>query len=198
MADFFNTDISANSFVRGAARLMWAGTTITFPTGIGDIINLSSYVAASGWNDLGATKGGITITRNNTEEVFDVDQIAGEIDSRPVDWEQTIATNLAEATLQRMTVAWEGGTVTTAGGVETLGVGNPTIYTKRMLAVLYKKDDDKLRAHVFRKVQRSAVESAAAFNKTGDQQNLPVSFRALADTSITDVHTRVQVIFNQV
>lgn len=198
MADIFVTSVDANSFVRGAGRLMVAGMTISFPTGIGDIINLSTYAAQTGWTDLGATKGGITITRNNTEEVFDVDQITGEIDSRPVDWEQTIATNLAEATLQRANVAWETGAVQTSGGVETVGVGNPTLYTKRMLAVVFKKDDDKLRAHVFRKVQRSAAESAIVYNKTGDQITFPVSWRALADTSIVDVQTRVQVIFNQV
>ena len=198
MAEFFSTNIGNDTFIRGAARLMWAGTTIAFPTTIGDIINLSSYAPQTGWNDLGATKGGITISRNNTEETFDVDQILADIDSRPVTWEQTVSTQLAEASLDRMAVAWSGGTKTTAGSEEQLGIGDPPIYFKRRLAVLFRKEDGKLRAHVFRKAQRSAVDSPITFNKTGEQQSFPVTFRALADTSITDVDLRTQVVFNQI
>lgn len=198
MADFFSTAINDNTFIRGAARLMWAGTTISVPTTISDMINLSTYAAQTGWNDLGATKTGVTVTRNNTEEVFDVDQILGNIDTRPVDWEQTVTTALAEASLQRMQVAWEGGDISTAGGEETMGVGNPLIYQKRRLAVLILKADGKIRAHVYRLVTRGAVESSAVFNKTGDQVTFPVQFRALADTSVADVNTRVGVVINQV
>lgn len=197
MADFFRTAINDNTFIRGAARLMWAGTTIAFPTTIGDIINLSTYDAASGWNDLGATKTGITVTHNNTEEEFDVDQILGIIDVRPVSYEQAVTTALAEASLQRMQVAWQGGEIT-GTTEEQMGVGEPTVYIKRRLAVLFQKADGKLRAHVFRLVTKSAQESALAFNKTGEQQQIPVRFRALADTSVSDVYTRTQVIFNQV
>ena len=198
MADFFRTNISDDTFIRGPARLMWAGTTIAFPTGIGDIINLSTFDAATGWNDLGATKTGITITHNNTEEEFDVDQILGIIDVRPVSYEQAVTTALAEASLARMQVAWQAGPIATSGGVETMGVGEPTVYIKRRLAVLHQKADGKIRAHVFRLVTKSAQESALAFNKTGEQQKIPVRFRALADTSVVDVDTRTQVIFNQV
>ncbi len=198
MAEFFPTAINEDSFIRGAARLMWAGMTISFPTTIGDIINLSTYAAGTGWNDLGATKGGITISRNNTEETFDVDQILGDIDSRPVSWEQTVATQVAEATLDRINVAWEAGTKVTTGSEEMMGVGDPAVYLKRRLAVLFRKEDGKLRAHVYRKVQRSATESAITYNKTGEQISIPITFRALADTSVSDVNLRTQVIFNQV
>ena len=198
MPDFFSTAINDNTFIRGAARLMWAGTTISVPTTIADIINLSSYAPMTGWNDLGATKTGVTVTRNNTEEVFDVDQILGNIDTRPVDWEQTVTTALAEASLQRMQVAWEGGSISTAGSEETMGIGNPLTYTKRRLAVLILKSDNKVRAHVYRLVTRGAVESSAVYNKTGDQVTFPVQFRALADTSVSDVNTRVGVVLNQV
>lgn len=198
MPDFFSTAINDNTFIRGAARLMWAGTTISVPTTISSIINLSTYAAQSGWNDLGATKTGVTVTRNNTEEVFDVDQILGNIDTRPVDWEQTVTTALAEASLQRMQIAWEGGDITTSGSEETMGVGNPLVYQKRRLAVLILKADNKIRAHVYRLVTRGAVESSAVFNKTGDQVTFPVQFRALADTSVSDVNTRVGVVINQI
>lgn len=198
MPDFFPVSITDDNFIRGAGRLMIAGMTITFPTTIADIINLSNYAAMTGWVDLGATKGGITITYNNTEETFDVDQILGDIDSRPVSYEQTISTQLAEMTLERLQVAWEGGPITTSGNFRSMGVGEPPVYVKRRLAVVFKKANDKLRAHVFRITQHSPQESALSFNKTGEQQSVPVRFRALADTSISDVYNRTQVLFDQV
>lgn len=197
MVDFFRVSITDDNFIRGAARLMWAGTTVAFPTTISDIINLSTYDAQSGWNDLGATKTGVTITYNNTEETFDVDQILGDIDSRPVSYEQTVSTNLAEMTLERLQIAWEGGAITTSGSERQMGVGEPPVYVRRRVAVLFQKANGKLRAHVFRRAQHSPQESAIAFNKTGEQQSVPVRFRALADTSIADVYTRTQVIFDQ-
>lgn len=198
MTDFFRTAINNDTFIRGAGRLMWAGITVSFPTTIGDIINLSTYDPMLGWNDLGATKGGIAISRNATEETFDVDQILANIDTRPVTWEQTIATAMAEASLDRINIAWEAGSKTTSGGEEQMGVGDPTVYIQRRLAVLLRKDDGKLRAHVYRKVVRNATDSTITLNKTGDQLTFPITFTALADTSISDVSTRTQVIFNQV
>jgi hypothetical protein len=199
MADFFRTNAYSNdSFIRGAARLMWAGTTIAFPTTIGDIINLSTYDAATGWNDLGATKTGITITHNNTEETFDVDQILTDIETRPVSYEQSVATALAEMTLDRLQIAWQAGTKTTSGSEESMGVGEPATYIRRRLAVLFQKADGKIRAHVYRLVIKGANESSLVYAKTGEQLQIPVTFKALADTSITDVNTRTQVIFNQI
>lgn len=196
-ADFFRVSVDDNNFIRGAARLMWAGITVNFPSAISDMINLSTYDAQTGWNDLGATKTGVTITHNNTEEAFDVDQILTDIDTRPVTYTQTVATSLAEVNLARLQVAWEGGAIT--GTTEQqMGVGSPTRYIKRRLAVLFLKDNNLIRAHVFRKAQKSPQESALVYNKTGEQQSVPVLYTALADTSIADVYTRVSVIFDQV
>jgi hypothetical protein len=197
MADFFRTGITDDNFIRGAARLLLANTTIAFPTAIGDVINLSTFDAMTGWVDVGATKTGLTITRNNTEETFDVDQILGDIDSRPVSYEQTVATALAEVTLESFQIAWSGGAITTVGSNRQIGIGEPAVYTRRRLAIVFQKANGKLRMHAFRKAQNSAQETAAAYNKTGEQQSLPVTFRALADTSISDVNTRTQVIFDQ-
>lgn len=201
MPDFHRTYVDDNNFIRGAARLMWAGITVAFPATIADIINVSTYEAMTGWNDLGGTKTGITVTYNNTEETFDIDQILGDIDSRPTGHEVTVGTNLVEMTLARLQLAWEAGsiaTVTTGGQNESqMGVGQPTTYTKRRLAVLFQKSNNKIRAMVFRKVQRTPQESAITYNKTGEQQSVPVRFRALADTSIANVNERIFMIMDQ-
>lgn len=198
MPDFHRTFVDLDeNFIRGAGRIMWAGTTVAMPDGIDDMINLSTYDAAVGWNDLGATKTGITITVNNTEETFDVDQILGDLDSRPTGWEVTVATALAEMTLERLQFAWEGGAIATGGGIRSMGVGQPATYTRRRLAVLFQKPNGKIRAFVFRNAQRTPQESAIAFNKTGEQQSVPVRFRALADTSVAEVRERIFMIFDQ-
>lgn len=196
---FLRTQVDLDTnFIRGAARIMWAGTTVAFPGDISDIINLSSYDANTGWNDLGATKTGITITVNNTEETFDVDQVYGDLDSRPTAWEVTVGTSLAEMTLAHLQLAWEGSAQGTGtDGSATLGIGEPLFYTRRRLAVLFQRQNGQIRAFVFRQVQRTPQDSTVAFNKTGEQQSVPVLFRCLADTSINDIQSRYFVVFDQ-
>lgn len=197
MADFFRTNPSADdSFIRGAARLMIRSITTDFPSSIGQVVNLSTYDAMNNWADLGATKTGIQITVNNTEETFDVDQISGDIEVRPNDWECSVGTQLAEMTLERLTTAWQmgssgvAGVITTSGTERVVGFGQPTSYNNAQLAVLFQRASGKIRAFLFRKVTRLAAESAVTFNKTGEQISIPVRFRALPDTSIVDVYAR--------
>ncbi len=201
MADFHRTFVNDESFIRGAARLLWANMTMAFPSNIGQVINLSvgPYDAQSGWNDLGATKTGVQITVNNAEESFDVDQIAGDIRAEPTNWESSVATQLAEMTLERLAVAWEGATVIsdTGFGEKETGVGQPTAYTQRRLAVLFQRPNLKIRSYIFRKVQRTPQESTITHAKTGEQISIPVRFKALADTSVSDVQKRFFVIRDQ-
>ena len=64
------------------------------------------------WIEIGFTKTGINITRNNAEEDFDVDQVSGSIRRRPTNWEMSVGTQLAEATLETFQLAWELGPIT--------------------------------------------------------------------------------------
>jgi hypothetical protein len=203
MPDFHRVFVNDDNFIRGAARLMWAAITQAFPTEISQIVNISTYEPMSGWNDLGATKSGVQITVNNTEETFDVDQIAGDIASEATAWEVTVGTQLAEMTLARLQLAWEGGTITTntapIGPDETnMGIGNPTSYTQRRIAVLHQRPNGKIRAYIFRKAQRTPQESPINFSKTGEQQSIPVRFRCLADISVANQKDRIAMIYDQV
>lgn len=200
--DFHRVSLNNETVIRGAARVLWAGTTIAFPTSISDVIDTTVYNAQSGWNDLGATKTGVTISVNNAEDVIDIDQYYGDIDAFPNNWECSVQTALAEMSLERLTVAWEGSAVTTDTGVtpneKEMGFGLPTSYTKRRIAVLHQKTDGKIRGYFFRKVVRAAQESAVAHNKAGDQQSVPIRFRAFADTSIADVYKQFFIVRDQV
>ena len=201
MPDFFRTSIGDPELIRGAARVLWCGTTIAFPVKIGDVINLSTYDAQVNWFDLGATKTGVNITVNNTEEAVEVDQVIGDLAVFPVSWECSVQTSLAEMNLDRLNIAWEGGGVTTDTSMvpneKVMGFGMPVSYVQRRLAVLHQRPSGKVRAYIFRKVQRSAVESSAAFNKTGEQQSAPVRFRGFADLSIVDIYQRFFIIRDQ-
>jgi hypothetical protein len=198
MPDFHRTFVNDESFIRGAARLLWAGSTVTFPTSIGTVVNLSTFDAMTGWNDLGATKTGIQISVNNTEESFDVDQIKSVLSTEPVSWEVAVQTALAEVTLERLQLAWEGEPVITSGGEKIASFGPSETYTERKLAVLFRRANGKIRAYLFRKTFRAPQESALTYNKTGEQQSIPVRFNCLADLSVAEVKQRIFQIRDQV
>jgi len=203
MSDFYPTDLDNTwAFVRGPARLLAASSTQPFPSGIDDVIvtasGVTQFQAQSGWQDLGATKTGVQISINHAEETFDVDQILGDIESQPTSWECSVQTALAENTLEHFQLAWEGSAITSGDpGERLMGYGQPTRYTRRRLAVAYKSDEDKVRLFVFNRVQLQPVESQITFNKTGEQISIPVQFKGLADTSVSDVKKRFFTIFEQ-
>ncbi len=207
MGSFLRTNINDEGFIRGAARIVIAAKTQTWPTKISDIIVLATgatqYDPASGWSDLGATKTGIQIVRNNSEETFDVDQIQGDIASEPTGWEMNVGTALAEATVDKIAVAWETPTPTTdatppTGSEKHLLLGQPTSYTQRRLAVLFQRPNGKVRAYVFRKVQRMPQESSFTHAKTGEQATLPLRWRCLADDTVVDINARFGEIIDQI
>lgn len=202
MPDFHRTNVNDGNFIRGAARLLVAPYGTAFPTQIDQMIYLAStsanaqydprYVSsASGWVDLGATKTGVQITINNGEESFDIDQQLGDIASQPTNWECSVGTQLAEFSPEKMQLAWEGGAITVNGASEKqISFGTPASYTQRRLAVLFQRPNGKIRAYVFRKVQRMPQESSVTHAKTGEQISIPMRFRALPDnytnSSLTD------------
>lgn len=166
------------------------------------------YDAVGGWaaGDLGATKGGITITRNNSEETFDVDQIQADIMSLPTAWEMTVAASVAQADIDMIQYLWEGGTITldATTGERTLPLGTPQVYRQRRLVVLFQRQSfdggvtaGLIRMYAFRITQRSPQDSSIVHNKTGDQVSIPFTWRALADTNVTDPYARFGSIIDQ-
>jgi hypothetical protein len=160
------------------------------------------YDAISGWSDLGATKNGITITINNAEETFDIDQQLGIIGSAPTSWTVAVGTSLAEVTPERLQVAWQGSAITvdntpTTGPEKQIGFGSPNFYVQRRLAVMFQRPSGLIRAYFFRIVQRTPAESSLVHNKTGEQQSIPIQFSALPDNTITDVLSQFFIIRDQ-
>lgn len=215
MGTFHRTNaVNPEGFIRGAARVMIAPISQAWPTELADLIVLASggtqYDATAGWTELGSTKTGVNIARNNSEESFDVDQVQGDIASQPTGWEMSVGTALAEVTLDRIAQVWESAAPTTdatpaTGSEKHLGLGSPEAYTQRRLAVLFKRPTDpntgtpgKIRAYVFRKVQRTPQDSSFTHQKTGEQATLPIRWRCLADDTVTDINFRFGEIIDQV
>lgn len=163
------------------------------------------YDPVGSWLDLGSTRGGINIARNHTEASIDVDQILAALATMPEEWEFTITTQFAETTLENLQIAWEGGTiavdVTQTPNERHLPMGNPVTLQQKRLAILHQKtlgsSVGKLRAHVFRIVQRSPQNSQVDFMKTGNQSTLPHVFRAFADPYVADQNARFGEIIDQ-
>ena len=208
MGSFHRTNITPEGFIRGAARLLIAPYNQPFPNRVEDVILLASggtqYDAVSGWSDLGATKTGVNVARNNAEETFDVDQIESDIATQPTSWEMSVGTALAEVTLAHMAEVWEGSDVTTnSSGQKVLGLGAPDSYTRRRLAVVFQRpklDDGtvgKCRAFVFRRAQRTPQDSSFTFQKTGEQQQLPHRWKCLADDTVGDPDYQFGVVFDE-
>jgi hypothetical protein len=193
-------------FVQGAGRILYAPAGTTFPTGIDDMVNLTTgptqYDLVLPWVEIGFTKTGINITRNNAEEDFDVDQISGSIRRRPTNWEMSVGTQLAEATLETFQLAWELGPISTTTGTAPalderhVGLSAPTSYVERLIAVLFQfppepsggtvaapGSEAMIRAWVFRRCYRAAQESGMTLQKTGEQVSLPARWNAQADSS---------------
>lgn len=199
-------------FVQGAGRILFAPEDEPWPDGIEDMIALASasgppsvqlYDSVGNWQDVGFTKTGINITRNNAEEDFDVDQVRGSIRRRPTNWEMSVGTQLAEATLETFQLAWELGPITTVtkGGGQLderhVGLSAPVVYVDRRVAVLFQFPDDIIRAWVFRRCERAPQESGMTLNKTGEQVSLPQRWNCMTDSS-QPVDTQFGEIFEQI
>lgn len=210
MPDFHRTNVTDRSFIRGAARLLVAPITAPKPTKIGDVIALAAaagppavalYDPVGLWTDLGATKTGVQITINNAEETFDIDQQLGDISSQPTSWECSVGTQLAEMTPETLQLAWEGSAIsvdaTTTVPEQEIGFGAPTAYTQRRLAVLFQRPNGLIRAYLFHQVQRQPQESSITHSKTGEQISVPVRFRALQDSGISDIQKRFFIMRDQ-
>lgn len=146
------------------------------------------------WTELGSTLGGIKINRNNTESLIGIDQIQASLLALPDEWEMTVDTALAETSLENVQIAWEGGVITTdvtqSPNERHLGIGNPSFYEERRMAVLHKKtvgtSAGKIRGHLFRKITKSPQSSTLEYQKTGNQSTLPLTFRCFADPIVAD------------
>lgn len=186
--------IDVSSIVGGGT----AAVTVTTP-------GQGLYDPKAGWFELGATREGIQISVNNSEDAFDVDQVQGDIGAAPNAWECSISSRLAEMTLERLQFIWEGSDIITDSTPtipeREIGFAGATEYTERRVAILFKRKKngtDKIRAYFFHKCVRSPQEGTIDHRKGGDAQSVQMQLRVLADSTVADPKKQFFIIRDQV
>lgn len=105
--------VTATNLIAGPADLYIA----TFGAAEPDDDAIASAPAAP-WVDAGGTQDGVTITINQEFFELEVDQIVDVPGRRLTKRDLQVTTNLAEATLENLRAALNGGTITTEAGTE--------------------------------------------------------------------------------
>lgn len=184
----------------------YTGGTTPLMTATRTTPGIGQYDAQAGYTDLGATKGGITIMRNNAEEAFTVDQIQADIMTLPTAWEMSVSSAMAQGDIDTIQYLWEGGTISldVSTGERTLPLGTPDTYRQKRLVVLFQRQSTDggvtagaIRAYAFRITQRSPQESSIVHNREGDQATIPFTWKCLADGTVQDPYARFGGIIDQ-
>ncbi len=84
----------------------------------------------AGWTDVGGTADGVTVNVMQEFSELSVDQIVDVPGRRLTKRDMSIATNMAEPTLENLAIATNGGTITTGAGYKKLEPGYATSATQ--------------------------------------------------------------------
>lgn len=186
----------------GPARFLWADSSISFPSSLAEIINMSLYDSINGWNDFGATKNGISISSDIKDSGFSIDFDSGVIEQNCEVRNVFIESDLSETTLDRLQIAWEGNPVTIdaspgSGSEKNSEFGYSRSLKGRRLAILAKAPNNKIMGFIFRKTERIQSPGPIAYTKLGPQTLIPIKFSCVADTSISDPTSNIFVFRQQ-
>jgi len=188
MSKSFKKIVDKSDIFGGAARFLYADIGLAKPDQLSDVYDPATGVLASGWNDFGATDGGLSITRGYDKETWEVDQVLGAIDEFITSWKMSLETSLAEASLENLQLAWEGGAISDnvvpTPSESKLELGAPETVSERMIAFIVDKRKvsgvEYVRAYIFWVAKYDGSDSAHAYNK-GEKVLIPVKFTLLAD-----------------
>lgn len=108
--------VTSTNLIQGPATLYTGLYGATEPADAA----VNSTPQASAWSDVGGTSGGVTLTIDQTYSQLEVDQVVDQIGSRLTKRMFTIETEMAEATLENLSAALNGGTAATGAGYKTL------------------------------------------------------------------------------
>lgn len=135
------------------------------------------------WTDVGGTLDGVTVAFNQEYMTLLVDQAVENAGRRITSREATIATNLAEPTLENLALALNSGEVASSASAKTLTFANDTSATQPLYKALIfdgwapglKADGSSPRRRVHGRRCLSVESPEMAYSKDG-QTVLTVSF----------------------
>lgn len=170
------------------------GTPVSFPSKISDVINTTSYhpQIANGWRDFGQTVDGLSIARAVDRTAFDSDAASG-VNEDVEGFTHTLATGLAETTPENLVLVWEGGAVVDViDGLPNeryVPFGDPTDFTERRIAILFKDRLGYLWMYAFRRAQLHELGDAE--HNRAEMLVTPCTFKLFPDTNIDSGRDRV-------
>lgn len=135
---------------------------------------------ASAWTDAGATDGGLSITVNQDFSEITVDQVADVVGRRLIGRNVTVATNLAEGTLENLALSVNDTTSASGAGYKSISLipGQAAMVPTERAAMVdgWAPGANKRRRFIARRVVSiEAVETA--YQKDGKFM-IPVTFAA--------------------
>jgi hypothetical protein len=167
--------VTASNFLAGPGALWIASFGATEPAD-SDVANTFS---ASGWTDVGGTQDGVTVAHEREFFELECDQIVEIPASRETKRVTTVATNLAEPTLDNLRYTLNGGTVTASASYSSYDpddAGASQAPTYWAVAFIGKAPGGFNRRLFVRKVL--SVESVTTPYKKGTQTLYPVTFKS--------------------
>ncbi len=161
----------------GVGRLYVAPLSTAFPA-----VNVTP---GASWTDLGETKGGVTITVDQTVAEFSTDQRTGPIKAIRTEESLLVETKMAQATLENMAQVM-GTTVTDtppgAGTIGTRKVGMTRGVNVAEYAFLFRGDSPYGDFPAQYEVPRGYFGGAQAFEHSKENStDIPCEFHALCD-----------------
>jgi hypothetical protein len=135
--------------------------------------------AASGWTDRGGTDGGIKLVMTQTFSELKVDQIVDSPGRRLVKRDFNLQTNLAEVTLENLSLAMNGGTAASGTGFKTLTPETASSATQPnyIAAILDAWGPNQMRRRVIARKVLNISNVESAYQKDA-QTFIPVDFAA--------------------
>jgi hypothetical protein len=172
---------AAYEVIMGAGRLYYGDFSLTAANEPANAA-VNTTPQASAWTDAGYTSDGVTINFGQTFSNMTVDQVADPVGAKMTERVVTIATNLAQATLENIKLGLNTGTITTGSGFsyfEPEYDGDELQPTYRALlfdgfAPASSAGVVKRRRFLVRKVL--SIEAVGIPYKKGDMTLVPVTF----------------------
>lgn len=165
--------VTATNLIAGPATAVYVGAF-----GIAEPADALAAPGA-GWRDIGGTSGGVRLIADREFFRLDVDQIIGRVGSVPTQEDFSVATSLAEATLENygLTVNAADADVVSGVGLKTLELGGTlpgTAPLYRAIIIDGLAPNGKKRRAIVRKVL-STASVEAGMEKAG-QTVFPVTW----------------------
>jgi len=205
MASLFDNVVDSAKVWRGAALVLWADETQSFPGKLESVIqpktpndpHATQYAIGSGWNVMGGTTtDGVTITREfEGQEGVEVDQLTTPLfQGDPTGWTMQVSFSLLHTDPSSLKIGWELPAIETIAA-NTSGpdykvaqkkakFSAPSLLTEYRLAVVQQHPStEKLRCAVFRRARLLPEAKEMSMSKA-DASAMPMTFSCQPDTAV--------------